>query len=126
MAVLHVLRTAFRANLEEQDDPVLWIAQVLRNNGDEGDILLRGTAAAYAARAQSAASARIAGAPLRNPPDIPRDLTKLVASGARVFAVGEDVAARGLRDDELVPGVTLVPAAELPALVDTYAAVWHW
>ena len=41
---LQIVTSAYRCNVEEQDDPVLWIAQVMKGAGADLDVLLEGNA----------------------------------------------------------------------------------
>jgi sulfur transfer complex TusBCD TusB component (DsrH family) len=43
-----------------------------------------------------------------------------------VFAIAEDLAARGVRRDELLPQVQLIARAELPRLLRVYGRIWQW
>ena len=68
----------------------------------------------------------IGGVPFTNPPRLDRDLQALMDAGVSVYAVAEDLASRGIRDDELIGGVKLVPQGGVAKLFDDHDAIWHW
>jgi len=43
-----------------------------------------------------------------------------------VYVIEEDLAERGIANDELVPGVKLVPRRALPGLFAEYEIISHW
>jgi hypothetical protein len=123
---LAVVETAYRATIEEQDDPVVWLTHSLRGAGADIHLLLRGAAVNYAVRGQDASGLSFGGRAQTQPPRIEHDLTTLLAKGAVIYYVQDDTAVRGLRREELLDGLSPVPAADLPALFGQFQQVWHW
>lgn len=122
MRILHILETAFRGTVEEQDDTVVWTVHAMKNAGQPGTVLLRGNIVGHAARSQSVA-------PLfgqSNPVDLAGDLEKLAAAGVPVFVVREDAADRGLAEADLIDAVEWIDRSRVAALCDDHEAVWHW
>ena len=126
MRTLHLLRTAYRATIEEQDDPVLWLLRSLAANGQLLDIVLCGAAVSYLAANQSSATFAIADRPLARPPDVRDDLASAVADGIGVFYVAEDARRRFLAPAQLLPGATPVALAELGDMLRRYRRVHAW
>lgn len=124
--ILQIVATAYRATLEEQDDPVLWLATSLRNNGADIHILLLENGTTYAVRGQDASGLAFGERRQTQPPRIEDDLARLLAKGASILAVEEDLAARGIAQSELISGVELVPAASLPSVFKGYDQIWKW
>ncbi|HET6337295.1 MAG TPA: hypothetical protein VFG30_28925 [Polyangiales bacterium] len=124
--MLQILTTAYRATLEEQDDPVLWLTHSLRNNGADVDVLLRSSAVNYIVRSQQASGLRIGDWLQSQPPDLAFEVGALMSKDCRVFALADDLAVRGIRRDEVLPGVGFVAKAELPALLRNYKHIWQW
>jgi intracellular sulfur oxidation DsrE/DsrF family protein len=123
---LQIVTSAYRCNVEEQDDPVLWIAQVMKGAGADLDVLLEGNAVNYAARGQDASGLSFGGKAQTQPPRIEHELQRLVSKGVTVHVVEEDVAARGLERGDLVDGVRGVSRAGLGRLFQAYDQVWRW
>lgn len=84
---LAIVETAYRATLEEQDDPVLWLVQSLRGAGTEVDVLLRGSAVSYGVQAQDAAGLQFGERRQTQPPRLAHDVRALAAKGAQLFYV---------------------------------------
>jgi hypothetical protein len=126
MRVLQVVESAYRATLEEQDDTVLWFTRALRGAGAAADVLLTGTTVNYAVRGQSAAGLRLGAWSQLHPPAIEAEITKLMESGARVAALSEDLAERGIAKEALLPGIEPVGRKSLAALFGQYDRVWKW
>jgi hypothetical protein len=124
--MLQILTCAYRATLEEQDDPVLWLAHSLRNNGAQVDLLFRSTAVSYAVRQQAVRGLQVGAWQQSQPPDIAFEVSALISKDSKVFVIREDLEARGVRRDELLDGIGFVARAELPALLRTYKRVWQW
>jgi predicted peroxiredoxin len=124
--ILKIVETAYRATLEEQDDPVVWLAHALKTAGADVHLLLRGNAVNYAVRGQDASGLEFGGRRQTQPPRLAEDLASLVGKGAQVFYIEEDVAARNLERAELIDGVKPISQGGLPKLLSDYDQVWHW
>ena len=108
--ILQILTTGYRATLEEQDDPVLWLTHSLRNNGAAIDMLFRSTAVNYVVRGQSVRGLTVGQWQQTQPPDIAFEVHALISKECRAYVVVDDLVAR----------------AELPALLRNYKHVWQW
>jgi len=126
MRVLQVVESAYRATLEEQDDTVLWFTRAIRGAGAAADVLLSGTAVNYAVRGQSAAGLRLGAWQQLHPPAIETEITKLLESGARVVALTEDLAERGVAAEAMLPGIESLSRKSLGGLFAQYDRVWKW
>jgi sulfur relay (sulfurtransferase) DsrF/TusC family protein len=124
--ILQVIESAFRATLEEQDDTVVWLTHAMRGAGGEFGVLLRGNAVNTAARGQDTSGLAFGDRVQRHHTDLADDLGKLIGKGVRVSVVAEDLAERGLRQEDLIGGLELIPRAELPDLFERFDLVWHW
>lgn len=124
--ILQVVESAFRATLEEQDDTVVWLTHAMRGAGGEFGVLLRGNAVNTAVRGQETAGLAFAGREQKHRTDLADDLAKLIGKGVRVSVVAEDLAERGLRGEDLVAGIELVPRSAVPDLFEKFDQVWHW
>jgi hypothetical protein len=124
--VINIVSTGYRATLEEQDDTVLWLMQALKGAGAEVDVVLRNSAASYAVTGHDAAGLAFGERRQTQPPRLGDDLARMLAGGARVYVVEEDLRERGIEREELAPGFKLLPEAQLPKLLADYSAVWSW
>ena len=124
--ILKIIETAYRATLEEQDDPIVWLAHSLKGQGAELDVLLRGNAVNYLVRGQDASGLRFGERAQTQPPKLAEDVAALQQKGVALFYVEEDAAARGLRVSELIAGARPIEQAALPKLLGGYEQVWHW
>ncbi len=123
--VLHMLSSAWRATLEEQDDPILWLTQAMRESLAI-DVLLTGSAVGYGVSGQDASGLCFGARRQTQAPRLPEDLGRLLAHGARVLYVAEDAAQRGIERAELLDGLEAVPRAGLPELLTGYERVLSW
>jgi hypothetical protein len=124
--MLQILTTGYRGTLEEQDDPVLWLTHSLRNNGADVDVLLRGTAVNYVVRGQLVRGLGFGEWQQTQPPDLELEVRALMSKDTRFFVLADDVAARGIRRDEVIEHVGFVARSELPALLRGYQRIWQW
>jgi hypothetical protein len=123
---LHVVDVAYRATLEEQDDPILWLCQAMRGAGADIALLLSGNAVAYAVGGQRPRPLEIGSRRQKNAPDLPGDLTRLLASRVPCYYVEEDAAERGLDAAGLLEGLVPVSRAKLATLFAGYDQVHRW
>lgn len=126
MRVLQIIEPAHRATLEEQDDTVLWFTRAIRAAGAAADVLLVGTASSYAARGQACPELQVGAWKQRHPPAIEHEILQLIASGARVLALQEDLSERGIGPEAMIPGIRVTARADIAALFGGYDRVWKW
>ena len=126
MKVLQIVETAYRATLEEQDDPIIWISHAMKGAGADLDVLLRGNAVNYAVAAQDATGLSFGDWQQSQPPDLAGDISALAAKDVTVFVVQDDLDERGLRDVALVAGIETLSRGRLPALLNDYDQIWNW
>jgi sulfur relay protein TusB/DsrH len=125
MRILNIVETAYRATLEEQDDPVLWLCRALVNAGADLSVVLRGNAVNYAVR-QNCPPLAIGRTTIKHPAEPNLDLARLEAKGAKVYVIREDLAERGVAVERCVPEAQPVGRAELVDLMESHDQVWHW
>lgn len=126
MKVLQVIDTAYRCNIEEQDDPSVWISLAMKGAGADLSVLLQGNAVGYALRGQDARGLRFGGKPQTQPPDLAREVKKLVDKGIEVYLVRDDATERGIEAYDLVEGVKPIARAEVAALYERHDRIWAW
>lgn len=124
--VLGIVESAYRATVEEQDDTILWLSHMLKNNGLDVTLLLRANAVNYAVRGQDASGLRFGDVELAHPPTIDRDLDALIGKGVPVYYVEEDARERGIPEARLVDGAKPISRRELPSMLEGFDQVWHW
>jgi intracellular sulfur oxidation DsrE/DsrF family protein len=126
MKVLNIIETAYRATLEEQDDPVVWIIHAMKGAGADHSVLLRGNAVNYTVMAQGVPPLMFGTRTQKHAPRIAEQVAGLVAKGVEIMVVKESLAARGIGEDELMAGVTLVRQGAVPKMMGGFDQVWHW
>jgi hypothetical protein len=126
MRVLQIIEPAYRATLEEQDDTVLWFTRSIRAAGAHADVLLCGTAVNYSVVGQDAEGFRVGTWAQKHPPAIEHEITRLLESGARVAALAEDLAERGIHADSILPGIEVLSRKSLGGLCAQYERIWKW
>jgi len=126
LKVLNIVESAYRATLEEQDDPVIWITHAMKGAGADLGVLLRGNAVNYAVKGQDASGLSFGDKTQSHPPALDSDVSKLVEKGIPVWIVEDDVAERGLERTDLVDGVQPVARARVAGLFKDFDQIWHW
>ena len=126
MKILSIVETAYRATLEEQDDTILWLNHSLKRSGADVTLLLRANAVNYAVRGHDAGGLAFGEKKLAHPPELDKDLEKLIEEKVAVYIVEEDLRERGVPQDRLVGGLNKISRSDLPALLDGFDHVWHW
>ncbi len=123
---LHVVDVAYRATLEEQDDPVIWLCHALRNAGAELDVLLTGNAVVYGVRGQEVAPLAFGSRRQRHAPDLAGDLAALLGKQVSCWYVEEDASERGVDARLLLDGLVPISRAKLSALFEGYEQIHRW
>lgn len=126
MKVLNIVASAYRATIEEQDDTIVWLTHAMKGAGASIDLLLRDNAVNYAVRAQDASGLVFGHWKQTEPPRIAHDVASLIAKGATVYALAEDLARRGLAKESLIDGIEAIELPALARLLPRYERVWHW
>lgn len=126
MKVLNIIETAYRATLEEQDDPVVWIIHAMKGVGADHSVLLRGNAVNYTVMAQGVPPMTFGLRTQKHAPRIAEQVAGLMAKGVEVMVVKESLAERGIGEDELMAGLAVVRQASLPKVMGGFDQVWHW
>jgi len=126
MKVLNIVETAYRATLEEQDDPVVWILHAMKGAGADHGVVLSGNAVNYAVMAQGVPPLMFGDKAQKHAPRLAEQVAGLIAKGIEVMVVRECLAARGIDEEELMDGLTMIKQAALPRIMNGYDQVWHW
>lgn len=126
MKALSIVASAYRATIEEQDDTIVWLSHAMRGAGASIDLLLRDNAVNYAVRAQDASGLQFGHWKQTEPPRIAHDVASLIAKGAVVYALAEDLIERGLGSEQLIDGIEPIGMAALAPMLARYERVWHW
>ena len=124
---LNIIETAYRAVMEEQDDTILWLLAAMKGAGADHTVVLRGNAVNYAVAGQGAPGLAIGAWKQTQAPRMDHDLIDLIETRQiPVFILEEDLAERGIDRAELVEGVQLMSAKQLPQLMGGYDLISHW
>ncbi len=126
MKALNIIETAYRATLEEQDDPVVWITHAMKGAGADLSVLLRGNAVNYCVTGQDASGLEFGDEKQTAPPNLAGDVSGLVGKGVDVYVVDEDLAERGIEAGELIDGLKHLGRSDVAKLLGNFDQVWHW
>ena len=124
---LNIVKSAYRAVMEEQDDTILWLLAAMQGAGANHTVVLRGNAVNYAVAGQGAPGLTIGGWSQTQAPRMDNDVVDLITKRKiPVFVIEEDLAARGIAPGELVADVELLSARMLPSRMVEYDIITHW
>ncbi len=123
---LQIIESAYRANIEEQDDPAVWFTAAIKGAGGDLAVLLAGNAVNYAVKGQDAGGLSFGGKKQTQPPRIAEDVSRLVSKGVEVTVVADDAAEQGLERGSFVDGVRSISRAEIPKFIGGFERVWRW
>ena len=126
MKILQIAEQAFRTLTEEQDDTILWLSQSMLGAGAEMEVLLAGNCAYYAVAKQRQPALKLGNWQQTEPAELQRDIANILAKGAPVYVVKEDLAERGLADLPVHAGVTVIERRQLPEIYERADQVWQW
>jgi len=126
MKTLNIVESAYRATIEEQDDTIVWLMHAMKGAGATLDVVLRGDAVNCAVRGQDAGGLAFGDWRQGQPPRVEQQLAGLAAKGVTVYALADDLAARGIAKADLLPGIETLQLPALAALLPRYDRVWHW
>lgn len=126
MRVLHIVESAYRGTLEEQDDTILWLAQCLHKAGAELTVLLKDNAVNYVLLGEDSSGLRFGTWRQTRPPQITKQLHDLIKKRVRVHVIGEHMVARGIENLPRLPEVNVIPRAAVAGLMEEHDQIWHW
>jgi hypothetical protein len=126
MKVLNIIETAYRATLEEQDDPVVWIIHAMKGAGADHSVILCGNAVNYSVMAQGVPPLMFGDQVQRHAPRIAEQVASLITKGVDVMVVRECLTERGIGEEELMGGLKIMRQAALPKVMNGFDHVWHW
>ena len=81
MKALNIIETGYRATLEEQDDPGVWLSYTLKSAGGDVDVLLRGNAVNYAVEGQDATGLQYGTWQQTQPPRLADNIASMTPRG---------------------------------------------
>ncbi len=124
--ILTLIDSAYRCTVEEQDEPAVWITEVMKGAGGDFTLLLQGNAVGYLVRGQDGSGLSFGGVKLTHPVSVDRDLTQIMGKGVEVYFVQDDAAERGLESSDFIAGAKPVNRAGVAKLFASHDLVWHW
>jgi len=126
MKVMNIVESAYRATIEEQDDTILWINTAMKGAGADVTVLLKGNAVNYAVKGQDATGLVFGSKKQTKPPQLDKDVLRLIERGVAVHVVSDDIAERGLEVTDLVDGLSMCARSDVAKMMSDYDQVWHW
>jgi len=122
---LSIIDSAYRATIEEQDDTAVWFTHAMKNGGADVSILLRGDAVSYAVINQNARGLRFGDRSVKGP-DMVRDVKAVIEKKIPLFVVADDIAERGIRPSQLIPGIEQIQRSTIARLIEAHDRILTW
>ena len=88
--------------------------------------LLRANAVSYAIKGQDASGLAFGDIKMTRPPEIDKDVERMIDKGVPVYLVKEDAEDRGLSNGNLIAGIKKISRSGLPTLFNQHDQIWHW
>ena len=98
----------------------------MKGAGADHSVVLSGNAVNYAVMAQGVPPLMFGDKAQKHAPRIAEQVASLIAKGVQVMVVRECLKARGIDEEELMDGLTLVKQGALPKVMNSHDQVWHW
>lgn len=125
--VLAIFEKPIYMAMEPHDPHLLHVAFGVVSSGVKVNVLLRESGTNYAVAAQYLSSPKLLGQPLIEIETAPhRVLELMIKSGSTVHVVKEDLASRGLSEQELIPQVKVISASDVPGLIEQHDSTFVW
>lgn len=121
---LAIIERAYRGSVEIQFADVLYKAREFNRQLGRLDVALRGLAVTYAVEGQFDPSLHLGPRPLDALPDGRRSVKDMLDDGITVYANGPDLAALGVEQGRVIPGVRCDDTGDLARRWAQYDAVW--
>lgn len=125
--VLTIFEKPIYLSYEPVDPHLFATALGVADTPVEIHVLLREGAVTYAVTGQQLTEARVMGQEVMVHDTSPAQVMEfMLAHGARIYVIEEDLAERGVSVEDLVRGVTPIPRREAARLVQEHDAVMVW
>jgi sulfur transfer complex TusBCD TusB component (DsrH family) len=125
--VLTIFEKPIYLSYEPVDPHLFATALGVADTPVEANILLRDAAITYAVTGQNCTGAKVAGLDVMAEDTSPAKLIEFMLShGSKIYAVEEDMKARGISADQLVRGVKSIKESETVNLIEEHEAVLVW
>ncbi len=122
--VLAVFEKPIYFSFEPVDPHLFAVGLGVADTPVQVDVLLRDAAVTYAVQGQQMKGVRLVGLELQEYDTQPARLVEFMAEhGARIFAVEEDLRARGIEKSDLVKGVEVVKEEETARIIAEHDSV---
>jgi sulfur relay (sulfurtransferase) DsrF/TusC family protein len=124
--ILHIVKSAYRGTLEEQDDTVIWLSHIMKDTGINLDILLTGNSVNYLVQNQDASGLEFGSKKQTQPPKLMDDILKIIEKGVCVYYIVEDLDERGINIEEIIQGAYSLSRNEYSSIFMNYQHIFNW
>lgn len=123
---LTIIERAYRGSLEEQYGHILWLTRIMKAMGAPTALLLKGDTVNFAIRGQPRLALRIGDMNVAGLSHHESGVAALLEAGVPLYVWHPDMERLHLAADALLPGVSVLREAALPALIHQFDCVWYW